>query len=145
MTSTPGGPAARNTVLPYSDVIMMQADGKGIAMRPEHRASAGKETSAAHPGIKKMAEIVAVAAVTPAAREPEDIAAPPARRKEHPGPKARDKWVSASITGDIPGTIGTAFDEADRRDPYRTRHGSSSWTGTSSRLPPSATTPGPAA
>src|SRR6266568_5163953 len=110
-----------DTALPYSDVIMMQADGKGIAMRPEHRASAGKETSAAHPGIKKMAEIVAVAAVTPAAREPGDIAAPPARRKEHPGPKARDKWVSASITGDIPGTIGTAFDEADRRDPYRTR------------------------
>src|SRR5712692_6839253 len=110
-----------DTALPYSDVIMMQADGKGIAMRPGHRASAGKETSAAHPGIKKMAEIVAVAAVTPAAREPGDIAAPPARRKEHPGPKARDKWVSASITGDIPGTIGTAFDEADRRDPYRTR------------------------
>ena len=40
-----------DAVLPYSDVIMMQADGKGIAMRPEHRASAGKETSAAHPGI----------------------------------------------------------------------------------------------
>src|SRR6266851_4415127 len=34
-----------DTALPYSDVIMMQADGKGIAMRPEHRASAGKETS----------------------------------------------------------------------------------------------------
>src|SRR6266851_8766845 len=50
-------------------------------------ASAGKETSAAHPGIKKMAENIAVAAVTPAAREPGDIAAPPARRKEHPGPK----------------------------------------------------------
>ena len=56
-----------DTALPYSDVIMMQADGKGIAMRPEHRASAGKDTDAAHPGIKKMAEIVAVAAVTPAA------------------------------------------------------------------------------
>jgi hypothetical protein len=110
-----------DTALPYSDVIMMQADGKGIAMRPEHRASAGRQSGTSHPGIKKMAEIVAVAAVTPAVREPEDIAAPPARRKEHPGPVARDKWVSASITSDIPGTIGTAFDEADRRDPYRTR------------------------
>ena len=110
-----------DTALPYSDVIMMQADGKGIAMRPEHRASAGKDTDAAHPGIKKMAEIVAVAAVTPAAREPEDIAAPPARRKAHPGPVARGKWVAASITDDIPGMIGAAFDEADRRDPYRTR------------------------
>jgi hypothetical protein len=32
-----------------------------------------------------MAEIVAVADFTPAVREPEDIAALPARRKAHPG------------------------------------------------------------
>src|SRR5208337_852626 len=81
---------------PDSDVIMMQGDGKGIAMRPEHRRNAGKEDGT-RPGIKKMAEIVAVADFTPAVREPEDIAAPPARRQAHPGPEARDKWVSASI------------------------------------------------
>ena len=104
---------------PDSDVIMMQADGKGIAMRPEHRKSGGKD--AAHPGIKKMAEIVAVADFTPAVREPEDIAAPPARRKAHPGPEARDKWVSASITECIEDMIAAAFDEADRRDPQRVR------------------------
>ena len=106
---------------PDSDVIMMQGDGKGIAMRPEHRKSAGKETGAAHPGIKKMAEIVAVADFTPAVREPEDIAAPPARRQAHPGPKARDKWVSASVTESIEDMIASAFDEADRRDPQRAR------------------------
>jgi hypothetical protein len=99
-----------DTGLPDSDVIMMQGDGKGIAMRPEHRTAS---SDAAHPGIKKMAGIVAVADFTPAPREPEDIAAPPARRKAHPGPVARDKWVSASITEDIPAMIGTAFDEAD--------------------------------
>ena len=66
---------------------MMQADGKGIAMRPEHRASAGKETGSAHPGIKKMAEIVAVATVTPAVREPGDIAAPPALLQRAPRPQ----------------------------------------------------------
>jgi len=104
---------------PGTDVIMMQGDGKGIALRPEHRKGGG--TGAGHPGIKKMAEIVAVADFTPAPREPEDIAAPPARRKAHPGPLARDKWVSASITEDIPAMIGTAFDEADRRDPQRVR------------------------
>ena len=66
---------------PDGDVIMMQADGKGIAMRPEHRKNAGK-ADAGHPGIKKMAEIVAVADFTPAIREPEDIAArPPAARR----------------------------------------------------------------
>ena len=105
---------------PDSDVIMMQADGKGIAMRPEHRKNAGKAETA-HPGIKKMAEIVAVADFTPAAREPEDIAAPPARRQAHPGPKARDKWVSASITESIEDMIAAAYDEADRRDPQRIR------------------------
>jgi hypothetical protein len=107
--------------LPATDVVMMQADGKGIALRPGHRTGAGKGTDAAHPGIKKMAEIVAVADFTPAVREPGDIAAPPARRKAHPGPEARDKWVSASITSDIPAMIGAAFDEADRRDPDRAR------------------------
>jgi hypothetical protein len=105
---------------PPGDVLMMQADGKGIALRPEHRGGTGK-TDAAHPGIKKMAEIVAVADFTPAAREPADIAAPSARRKEHPGPLARDKWVAASITDDIPSMIGAAFEEADRRDPQRVR------------------------
>ncbi len=109
------------TDLPGSDVVMMQADGKGIALRTEHRKGAGKGSDAAHPGIKKMAEIVAVADFTPATREPEDIAAPPARRRAHPGPVARDKWVSASITDDIPAMIGRAFDEADRRDPQRAR------------------------
>ena len=105
---------------PDSDVIMMQGDGKGIAMRPEHRKGAGK-ADAGHPGIKKMAEIVAVADFTPAVREPEDIAAPPARRRAHPGPRARDKWVSASITESIEDMIAAAYDEADRRDPQRIR------------------------
>jgi hypothetical protein len=105
---------------PDSDVIMMQADGKGIAMRPEHRKGAGKADTA-HPGIKKMAEIVAVADFTPAVREPGDIAAPPARRQAHPGPEARGKWVSASVTESIEDMIASAFDEAGRRDPQRTR------------------------
>ncbi|MGH3409820.1 MAG: ISKra4 family transposase [Streptosporangiaceae bacterium] len=106
--------------LPDSDVLMMQADGKGIALRPEHR-KASADGGSAHPGIKKMAEIVAVADFTPAIREPEDIAAPPARRKAHPGPQARDKWVSASITESIEDMIAAAYDEADRRDPERIR------------------------
>jgi Phage integrase, N-terminal SAM-like domain len=69
--------------LPGTDVIMMQGDGKGIALRPEHRRNPGKDDGT-RPGIKKMAEIVAVADFTPAARQPEDIAAPPARRRAHP-------------------------------------------------------------
>jgi hypothetical protein len=105
---------------PATDVIMMQGDGKGIAMRPEHRRNKGKEDGT-RPGIKKMAEIVAVADFTPAVREPQDIAAPPARRKAHPGPQARDKWVSASVTESIEDMIAAAYDEADRRDPRHVR------------------------
>ena len=105
---------------PATDVIMMQGDGKGIAMRPEHRKNKGKDDGT-RPGIKKMAEIVAVADFTPAVREPQDIAAPAARRKAHPGPQARDKWVSASVTESIEDMIAAAFDEADRRDPERVR------------------------
>jgi hypothetical protein len=48
-------------------------------MRPEYRKGEG-QAGAAHPGIKKMAEVIAVADFTPAVREPEDIAAPQARR-----------------------------------------------------------------
>jgi hypothetical protein len=106
--------------LPATDVIMMQGDGKGIAMRPGHRRNKGKEDGT-RPGIKKTAEIVAAADFTPAVREPEDIAAPAARRKAHPGPKARDKRVPASVTESIENMIGAAFDEADRRDPDRVR------------------------
>jgi hypothetical protein len=105
---------------PDSDVVMMQADGKGIALRPEHRKGGGKADTA-HPGIKKMAGVVAVADFTPAVREPEDIAAPPARRKAHPGPEARDKRVAASITESIEDMIAAAYDEAGRRDPQRVR------------------------
>ena len=112
--------AGADLSLPASDVIMFQADGKGIAMRPEYRKGDG-QTDAAHPGIKKMAEVIAVADFTPAVREPGDIAAPAARRKEHPGPVARDKRVAASITGTIEDMIGAAYDEGDRRDPLRVR------------------------
>src|SRR6266496_5127717 len=45
-----------DTDRPASDVLMMQGDGKGIAMRPEHRRNAGKEDGT-RPGVKKMAEI----------------------------------------------------------------------------------------
>jgi hypothetical protein len=83
---------------------MMQADGTGIALRPEHRMEPGPDT--AHPGIKKLAEVVAVADFTPAVRVPQDIAALQAHRKEHPGPHTRDKWIFASITGSIEAMIG---------------------------------------
>ena len=63
---------------------MMQADGKGIAMRPKHRRAAAPIRA---PRDKKMAEIVAVG-LRPRRPRAEDIAAPPARRQAQPGPVA---------------------------------------------------------
>ena len=100
---------------------MMQGDGKGIAMRPEHRKNAGK-TDSARPGIKKMAEIVAIHRLHPGdCREPKETSPPPPAAGAPPARKPRDKWVSASVTENIEDMIAAAFDEADRRDPEHVR------------------------
>ena len=36
-------------------------------------------------------------------------------------PQARGKWLTASVTDDIPAVIAAAFDEAERRDPQHKR------------------------
>jgi hypothetical protein len=111
----PGVPA------PASDALLLQADGKGIDMLPKDRKNGGR-TDATHPGIKRLAEIVAVADLTPSPRKADDIVCPPAvRAKAAPGPTARGKWVAAGISCDIPDMISAAFDEADRRDPAGAR------------------------
>ena len=102
-------------------------------MRAEHHRNAGKDDGTRR-GIKKMAEIVAVADFTPAVRQPEDIAAPPARRQAHPRPKARDKWVSASVTESIEDIV--AFHRRGRppRPASGSGDGSSSVDGNSRRI-----------
>ena len=111
--------AGAETGLPASDVIMMQADGKGIATLPEYRKSSG-ETDAAirdqedgrgHRGRRLHPR-------RPRARGHRRPAGPPQSPSR---PRARDKWVAASITDDIPAMIGKAYDHADLRDPLRVR------------------------
>jgi hypothetical protein len=44
------------------------------------------------------------------------------KKKEKPRePQARGKWLTASVTDDIPAVIAAAFDEAERRDPSHQR------------------------
>ena len=113
---------------PAGQVLMLQADGKGIVMREEglrpataRAAAAAKRKVAARlsPGEKnsrkRMAEIAAVTDVIPAPRTPADIIAPPGRDRADP-PKTQGKWLTASVTDDIPAVIAAAFDEAQRRD-----------------------------
>jgi hypothetical protein len=117
---------------PQDQVLMIQADGKGIVMRPEGlrpataKAAAAKRKVAARlspgekNGRKRMAEIAAVTDVIPAPRTPADIIAPPGAARADP-PKTQGKWLTASVTDDIRAVIAAAFGEADRRDPGRER------------------------
>ena len=118
---------------PEEQVLMLQADGKGIVMREDglrpataKAAAAAKRKVAARlspgekNGRKRMAEIAAVTDVIPASRTPADIIAPPGRVRADP-PKTQGKWLTASVTDDIPAVIAAAGGEADRRDPGRKR------------------------
>lgn len=83
------------------------------------RLSKGEKTNR-----KRMAEIVTVYELEPEPRtaadilpDPDSPAAPaPARR-----PKAKNKWLKASVTDDTRTVIAAMFAEADRRDPSHQR------------------------
>ncbi len=118
---------------PADQVLMLQADGKGIVMREESlRPATAKAAAAAKRkvkarlspgeknGRKRMAEVIAVADVIPAPRAPADIIGPPGRDRADP-PKTQGKWLAASVTNDIPAAIAGGFDDMDRRDPGHQR------------------------
>ena len=97
-----------------------------------------------------MAELACVYDAVPVPRTPEDIISTPAQKRrkkkaqaakpEGKGkprePQAKGKWLTASVTSDIPAVIAVAFGEAERRDPGRRRVAPSSWTATTPRSRP---------
>jgi hypothetical protein len=121
------------------DALVITADGKGIPVRPEAlRAGTAKAAAKAKqtpPGAtsgyaggkgnsKRMAELVCVYDLKPVPRTVEDVL--PAltdradgedRQAPDHAPKAAGKWLTASVTDDIPTVIKAGFDEATRRDP----------------------------
>ena len=128
--------------------LILTFDGKGIVMLPEAlrpatakaAASAeGKLATRLSPGEKhgrkRMAELACVYDAVPVPRTPEDVISTPAQKRrkrkaqaatpKNEGkprePQARGKWLTASVTDDIPAVIAAAFDEAERRDPARQR------------------------
>jgi hypothetical protein len=135
--------AARRLVPCPGRVLGLQADGKGIVMRPGSlrpgtaaraaRAStklATRLSPGEKHGRKRMAEIVAVYDLDPAPRTVADII--PTRRRapqdipqdtpaRRPGPVVTGKWLAANVTDDIPAVIAAMFDEAERRDPAHER------------------------
>jgi hypothetical protein len=137
--------AARRPLPRPDRVLGLQADGKGIVMRPDSlrpgtaaRAAqaTAKLATRLSPGEKhsrkRMAEIVAVYDLDPAPRTVADII--PTRRNSpqdkrsqqdkparRPGPVVTGKWLAANLTDDIPAVIAAMFDEAERRDPAHER------------------------
>jgi len=128
--------------------LVLTFDGKGIVMLPDAlrpatakaaAAAQGKLVTRLSPGEKngrkRMAELACVYDAAPVPRTPEEIISTPAqkrrKKKAQAGkpkqkgkprePQARGKWLTASVTDDIPAVIAAAFDEAERRDPQHER------------------------
>jgi hypothetical protein len=116
-----------------NDVLVLSADGKGIVMRSEAlREATARAAQRASPklktrlsrgeksGRKRIAEVGAVYEITPAPRTPQDVLAP-SSEKLLPAPKAKHKWLCASVVQDAATVVADIFDEAERRDPDHER------------------------
>ena len=133
---------------PDDHALILTFDGKGIVMLPGAlRPATAKAAAAAENklatrlspgeknGRKRMAELACVYDAAPVPRTPEEIistpahkrrkekaqAAAPKKKQEPREPQAKGKWLTASVTDDIPAVISNAFDEAERRDPDHKR------------------------
>ncbi|HET8646470.1 MAG TPA: ISKra4 family transposase [Vicinamibacteria bacterium] len=118
---------------PPGDVLVVSCDGKGVVMRPEAlreptRKQAGNTSHKLAARLskgekrnrKRMAEVGCVYDATPRPRTSADIL-PAGDRPGTPGPAARGKWLTASVTADAADVIAAVFDEATRRDPGHRR------------------------
>lgn len=70
---------------------------------------------------KRLAEVGAVYDVSPVARTPTDVLGSKRSDDPPPAPKAKNKWVTASVVEDAAEVVAKIFDEGDRRDPDRKR------------------------
>jgi hypothetical protein len=116
------------------EVLVLSCDGKGVVMRPAalrpatakaatSRKLATRLSKGEQRHRKRLAEVGCVYDCAPVPRTPDDIL--PAPDQPHPpgraGPRARGKWLVASVTADAARVIGQVFDEATRRDPHQHR------------------------
>jgi hypothetical protein len=119
-----------------SDVLVLTCDGKGVVMRPDAlRQATAKAAAAAAPKLatrlsrgekryrKRMAEVGCVYDVTPVVRTPADVIHTPGRSRAErtDRPKARGKWMTASLQREVSEVVADLFAEATRRDPRHER------------------------
>ncbi|MEU9708590.1 ISKra4 family transposase [Streptomyces sp. NPDC047967] len=119
--------------------LVVQVDGKGVVMRSEAlreatRRAAAKAAAGGHrgrlapgekPNRKRMATVACVFDTRPAPRRPHDVIHPPGGRSgERParrGPRAENKWCTASLVRPPEQVIADAFEQAQARDPRHLR------------------------
>lgn len=117
------------------DLLVLTCDGKGIVMRPDAlrkatRRAAEQATTKLQTRLskgekrnrKRMAEVGAVYDCTPVVRSARDVLRmdeSEARTAE--GPRARGKWLVASVVRSAREVVVKLFDEALRRDPEQRR------------------------
>ncbi len=114
------------------EVVVISVDGKGIVMRPEAlraatATAAAKATTKLETRLskgekrnrKRMAEVGAVYTAVPVPRTAADVLATAADHHvtPKPAPKAKAKWLTASVVNDAATVVADVFDEAERRDP----------------------------
>lgn len=115
--------------------LVIQVDGNGVVMRPEALREATRRAAEARkrrgrqarlapgekPNRKRMTTIACVHDTVPAPRRPHDIVHPPGGRSglrtPSPGPKAVNRWCTASLVHDPADAIAEAFAQADDCDP----------------------------
>lgn len=115
------------------DVLVVSVDGKGIVMRPDSLRPATEKAAAATNKLetrlskgekryrKRMAEVGAVYDLGPVPRTPAEVLASKGGDNPPPAPRAKAKWVTASVVDDAAVVIARVFDEAERRDPEHKR------------------------
>jgi hypothetical protein len=129
----PGGPPEQGPALP----LVLSADGKGVAMRPESRRKRTKapgrrvknfttRPGTGEKGHKRIAEVACVFDVIPRPRTPGQVMAGhhgggTGTTAGKPAPQAVNRRYRVDIAADRSAAIGWLFDEAGRRDPGQAR------------------------
>ncbi len=119
-----------------ADTLVISCDGKGVVMRPDALRPATRKQAAKADGKlktrlskgekrnrKRIAEVGAVYDATPAPRGASDVlpAGESERQDAKQGPRAKRKWLTASVTDDAAQVVCEVFEEAERRDPDHAR------------------------
>lgn len=125
---------SQTTTATEDDLLILSADGKGIVMRPDAlrpatAKAAGQATAKLATRLsrgekrnrKRMAEVGAVYDLTPLARTATDIIGRDDQAPRPVAPKAKNKWLTASVVDNAATVITSIFDEAQHRDPTHQR------------------------